>query len=151
MSSGDSLTVLLSSTGRDRLLFEARKHEPLETGGVLLGCRLQERTLLVYDATGPGPRAHHANDSFIYDADYCQRLLHAVFTASHGLITYLGDWHSHPGGALRPSRKDERALRSIALDKDARCPRPLLLLTDGSRIESWLYDRQLEQVELVAI
>lgn len=51
-----------------------------------------------------------------------------MYARSGRRITYLGDWHSHPVGAPRPSRRDLRVARLIAGAPEARASEPLLCI-----------------------
>ncbi|MHB8892842.1 MAG: Mov34/MPN/PAD-1 family protein [Candidatus Limnocylindrales bacterium] len=119
--------------GRDllrRLAREADEAQPDETGGVLLGWRNGDDAVIqqVVDA---GPRAQRWPTGMRPDAEYQATKVAAAFEATDGAVTYLGDWHSHPGTTPTPSRRDRKTLRNIATDADAQCPEPLMLIVAG--------------------
>ena len=86
---------------------------PWEIGGWLLGYSAGHGTqLVVSHPTPPGPigtpfgvrissRGHH-------------RRFDAAWEAAGGEVTYLGDWHTHPGGPAAPSEQDAKAMRQLA-------------------------------------
>ncbi|WFU10362.1 Mov34/MPN/PAD-1 family protein [Rhizobium sp. CB3090] len=45
---------------------------------------------------------------------------------------YLGEWHSHPGGAPDPSSNDIREMRSISMDTSYGCPKPIMIIAGTS-------------------
>ena len=106
---------------------EGRSFLPLETGGVLLGWRTAGRTHVAV-ATGPGPRAQHRRRSFTPDADWQEHIIATAYEASERRVTYLGDWHTHPGGSPTLSDMDMRTLEVIACHPEARCPDALMLV-----------------------
>jgi Prokaryotic homologs of the JAB domain len=58
--------------------------------------------------------------------------------ATGGGLEYIGEWHSHPGGATAGASKDDRralSLLSEVMAEDAR-PAVMLIVADG---ELWLY------------
>lgn len=114
---------------------EAARVYPLETGGVLLGYRSSDHWV-VDGALGPGPRARHRLHGFEPDHQWHAEKLRLRFVASAGGERYLGDWHSHPGGALALSRTDLKALRQIIQSPEARTPEPLSALLAG-RPSDW--------------
>lgn len=118
---------------------EAKGRRPLETGGVLLGYRVSQTEAVVTGAIGPGPSAIHRADGFSPDAAYQETELAARFESSDGRETYLGDWHSHPGSAPLPSRKDRRTLKRIAREPDAYCPTPIMLIA-GDEADRWIIE-----------
>lgn len=109
-----------------------------ETGGVLFGYRTADREIVVTEATGPGPRAKHGWSFFEPDTHYFQEQLSEVYRRSRGAITYVGDWHTHPYGSLRPSGRDSTAMLNLARSGDVRLQEPLLwIYRSGRRLLRW--------------
>jgi integrative and conjugative element protein (TIGR02256 family) len=102
---------------------------PFETGGVLLGRRVDSRPLsvLVRHVLGPGPGAHHEARKFEPDYDW-QVCRVAELWRDDQSLEYLGDWHTHPGGSPVLSQLDKDALRTIAGSADARQADPVMLI-----------------------
>jgi integrative and conjugative element protein (TIGR02256 family) len=114
---------------------EAREKAPRETGGMLLGYRAGRSDapeLVVETVIGPGPRARHGRTRFDPDGAW-QRVELARAYRSRAATTYLGDWHSHPGGTAAPSDLDRRTARAIARRRRARAPQPLMAILFGGR------------------
>ena len=62
----------------------------------------------------PRPRPavpHH----LIPDHEYQEQEIARVYATSGRCTTYVGDWHSHPGGALYLSRTDVRTAGAIGM------------------------------------
>jgi integrative and conjugative element protein (TIGR02256 family) len=110
---------------------EAEAHAPRETGGVLMGTWLSSSAVSVTEVIGPGPRASHRRNGFEPDYEYHERQIARIYEASGRIQTYLGDWHSHPGGISALSKKDEETLRGIAAYNEARAPVPLMAIIAG--------------------
>lgn len=126
--------VWVADEALEQLAHEAYQHEPLETGGLLLGywsAAASEQEILIQAVIGPGPQAHHERSRFEPDAAWQRKQLADVYVASGRITTYLGDWHTHPGDAPSPSRRDRKTARAIANAGDARAPRPLMLILGG--------------------
>ena len=119
-------------------IFEASaRAKPRETGGVLMGIhtagrKCHELTELVTS----GPNATATRTSFNPDEVFQQGAVNRIFAKHGGAIEYLGDWHSHPGGAPYPSHTDHMALLTIRDAADARCPEPIMLICGGRRKRS---------------
>lgn len=60
----------------------------------------------------------------------------AASSSADRLHTYLGDWHTHPGGVAVPSRTDRTTLTRIANHAAARAPRALMLIAADAN-EVW--------------
>lgn len=143
--------VWVTDRALKQLALEANLHAPLETGGLLLGywsSASGEEEVLIELIIGPGTHAQHERTRFRPDAPWQRRQLAAAYAASGRITTYLGDWHTHPGSAPAPSRRDRKTARTIAYEADARVPRPLMLiLGSGSDAAGWtprlhLWDRR---------
>ena len=123
----------------EELLDEADLAFPLETGGVLMGYWVEpRREVVVTDVIGPGPNATHASTGFLPDAKYQEGEIDRIYLDSGRLITYLGDWHTHPLGSCSLSFKDKRTLHHIANFGDARCHEPLMAVLGGGKDGEWL-------------
>ncbi len=106
---------------------QAAEHSPEETGGMLLGWR-NGTDILITTLVGPGPRAKQSRDQFTPDGAWQQHQLEAIYRESARTVTYLGDWHSHPHGSGRPSKRDRETAAAVAVTPDARAPQPLTLI-----------------------
>lgn len=113
---------------------EAGRHGVQETGGMLLGY-WSDDTVVVTACIESGPRAERGALWFEPDQEWQTARLAEVYQASGRTTTYLGDWHSHPGGAPYPSWRDRRTLRAVRRSPGARAPRPLMLIV-GPHAES---------------
>lgn len=109
------------------MVAEADEKAPLETGGVLLG--VSDGVNVWIDAViGPGPGAMHRKTSFTPDAAYQQQEIAAIYETSGRRVSYLGDWHTHPGSAPYLSWRDRRTVRGISRTAGARQPNPVMLI-----------------------
>ncbi len=122
---------------------EAERAFPDETGGVLLGYWLKDgKQVIVTQMVGPGPNSVHRRTSFVPDTDYHEREIARLYEEAGRLITYLGDWHTHPLGRAYLSKRDRRTLRGIATHDDARAPQPIMaILAGGSpwKLRIWAF------------
>jgi integrative and conjugative element protein (TIGR02256 family) len=118
--------------------------EPDETGGILLGYEASgSDEVVITHLVGPGPNFEASSSHFDPDGEWQEKEVARIYAESGRHATYLGDWHSHPKGAARPSRKDQRTARSIAEFRDARMPHPLMLIVatneTGFRLAAFRY------------
>ena len=147
----------LADDASETMLAEARRTEPLESGGVLLGWQDPAGLeLVVARVLGPGPVATHRRTKFSPDTDWQRAEIAAAYEASGRRLSYLGDWHSHPGGGELPSRRDEKTARRIARSRSARAPRPVMLILAGKK-KNWhpapyrFLDKRLQRMELASM
>jgi integrative and conjugative element protein (TIGR02256 family) len=148
--------VWLAEHALMEMLTEAEERSPLETGGMLLGYaapRAEPEELMVETVLGPGPGSRHFKHRFEPDGAWQERELAKIYQASGRITTYLGDWHTHPGGLPLPSRRDRKTARAIARKKSARMPRPLMLILGSDSKDGWSpavfrwHKGRLEEVE----
>jgi len=116
----------------DTMLREANNAAPFETGGVLLGYRTgpKDETVVTH-SVGAGPDATRESSRFVPDYDFQEMEIARIYENSGRVLSYLGDWHSHPQGSEHLSRKDILTLRRIATSVDARVPSPIMLVLAG--------------------
>lgn len=107
------MTMWLARNVMEFMRSECLTLQPLETGGILLGWRRGDATV-VAAALGPGPAALHGRHLFIPDDRWHTTQVKAVFASSGGDLNYLGDWHSHPGGVAAMSSLDEQTLARVS-------------------------------------
>ena len=117
----------------DRLLAQLRalRSGPCEVGGWLLGYWTGRRdTLVVTHATPPsrgtpsGIRISGRRHRGYFDQ---------AWDASAGAVTFVGDWHTHPGGPSTPSERDRAALEKLAAKPDYGTPEPVVAIAETPR------------------
>jgi integrative and conjugative element protein (TIGR02256 family) len=139
------------------MLVEGRRALPNETGGVLLGYwSSSPDAAVVTRVSGPGPAANHRPRSFCPDTAFHAAEIARTFSASGGVQTYLGDWHTHPTGGSYLSQQDTVTLRTIAESAEACLPYPLMCVVGLSDrradVSVWQYvRRRLRGAKLAAL
>lgn len=91
--------------------------------------------VVVLSTIGAGPQARRGATWLKPDHEWQLRQLEDVYVRSGRTVTYLGDWHTHPGGTPVPSWRDRRTLRAVRRSARARAPRPLMMIV-GPEAES---------------
>jgi integrative and conjugative element protein (TIGR02256 family) len=124
-----SPTLFVHDTVLCRLAVLAAR--PWEVGGWLLGYWADDRrSLFVTHLTPPtGGRPWQVTIS----GRGHRRYFDEAWEASSGAVTFLGDWHTHPGAAATPSRRDRQALTKLATEPDYGTPRPLAVIVKTAR------------------
>lgn len=113
----------------DAIRAEAKTRRVVETGGPVFGYFDEgSRDCVVVIACGPGPKARHRPRSLSPDRDATHAAIHEMHARSAGVLSYLGDWHSHPGGHERPSGRDLDSLAVIADDSAVDVPEPVMVI-----------------------
>ncbi|MEQ8441232.1 MAG: Mov34/MPN/PAD-1 family protein [Alphaproteobacteria bacterium] len=82
--------------------------EPLEAGGILIGER-RGKHLRVVDLTLPGPNDLRKEHRFERRCKSHQRHLERRWRDSNEILTWVGEWHTHPHGDPNPSTLDREA------------------------------------------
>lgn len=89
---------------------------PWEVGGWLLGYSDEEEDAIV--VTHATPPSRGTPFSIHISGRRHRRYFDQAWCASDGHVTFLGDWHTHPGGPPIPSERDEEAMQQVADDPD---------------------------------
>jgi integrative and conjugative element protein (TIGR02256 family) len=119
----------LSASADAVIRTEARHRRFVETGGPLFGYTdASSRDAVVAIAYGPGPKARHRPRSLTPDPDATDAAIREVHARSRGSFSYIGEWHTHPGGAARPTRRDVDALAAIADELAVDLPAPIAII-----------------------
>jgi len=113
-----------------RLLAVERR--PWEVGGWLLGWWADDRTsLFVTHATPPASRGTPFGVTISGRGH--RDFFDEAWDSSQGHVTFLGDWHTHPGGPPIPSKRDRAAAAALAQEPDFGTPEPLLAIVATPR------------------
>ncbi|NEI65878.1 MULTISPECIES: Mov34/MPN/PAD-1 family protein [Rhizobium] len=101
-----------------------------ETGGILIGRYENDGNVAVVTAATERPADSSSGRAWF------QRGITGLTAKlrarwAHGEY-YLGEWHSHPGGAPDPSSNDIREMLSISIDNSYRCPKPIMVIAGTS-------------------
>jgi integrative and conjugative element protein (TIGR02256 family) len=106
--------------------------QPCEVGGWLLGYWTEDRSsLFVTHATPPASKG--TPFGVCISGHGHRKLFDQAWDASDGLVTFLGDWHTHPGSPFYPSARDEAALVQLATSVKFGTPEPLIAIVSTPR------------------
>jgi integrative and conjugative element protein (TIGR02256 family) len=136
-------TVWLLTLAYEAMIHDADVSPSVETGGALLGYWSEDQAVITA-SIGPGPNARHGKTEFCPDQRFHEEGIAQHYLASNRVEGYLGDWHTHPAGSERLSRRDCRTLAKIARSSSARAPRPLMAVLHGGapwQLAVWLGHR----------
>lgn len=127
----------------EEIFSEGNKCLPIETGGILMGYSASTFEFVITDLIGPGEKAIHGHDSFEPDQLFHLDEVNRIYEKSNGLITYLGDWHTHPNSHPYLSSKDKKTICTIANYEEARLLNPLMLIASppGNDFKVWVYKK----------
>lgn len=130
----------------DVMVTQADATHPLETGASLVGHYSDDQRTAYVDVVSPTPAdAERSRYGFRRGLKGLAAFLERVFTRSKGKQYYIGEFHSHPGGAPTPSPDDDTAQFSIARDPGAQCATPVLVIVgaepEARRIGVYVYSR----------
>ncbi|MGV6851633.1 MAG: Mov34/MPN/PAD-1 family protein, partial [bacterium] len=96
-------------SGLQKQLFRIRtQHLPNETGGILLGYIDQKMKMIhLVDASSAPPDSTSKPSEFVRGKKGIKRIIEKSETQTTGIVTYIGEWHSHPPNtSTTPSRLD---------------------------------------------
>jgi integrative and conjugative element protein (TIGR02256 family) len=99
-----------------------------ESGGILLGA-VRGPHLEVTDFTEPGPDDVRSMFQFVRQDTRHQKAADKAWAASHQIVTFAGEWHTHPVGEPIPSSVDRKNWAALA--RRTRYPMLFLLAAPG--------------------
>jgi len=132
---GDLPTLFVHRRILERLLVIDRR--PWEVGGWLLGWWAADRiSLFVTHVTPPASRGTPFGVTISGRGH--RQFFDEAWDHARGHVTFLGDWHTHPGGPALPSKRDRAAAAALADNADFGTPEPLLAIVATPR---WPWSR----------
>lgn len=109
---------------------------PNETGGILIGKYSSDlKRARVTIVTGAPTDSKSGRTWFHRGTNGLQQLLDDVWETQGAF--YLGEWHSHPGGAPTPSIHDIIEMKRISKNKAYNCPEPILIIAGSTSSDDW--------------
>jgi integrative and conjugative element protein (TIGR02256 family) len=123
--------VVLLPAARASLVGHTRSAPESETGGILIGRKIDDQTVCVTRASPPGPRALHRRTRFSRDTRFLQHYLDDVHERTDGSEDYIGEWHVHPALDAPPSPIDCRSLFRIARRRNYATDNPILIIVES--------------------
>ncbi|MFS8146919.1 Mov34/MPN/PAD-1 family protein [Rhizobium sp. BR 249] len=125
-----TVEVRLTDTALRLIETEALTSTDKETGGILIGRYENDGNVAVVTAATERPADSSSGRAwFQRGISGLKAKLRTRWVAGE---FYVGEWHSHPGGAPDPSGNDIRVMRSISIDTSYRCPKPIMLIAGTS-------------------
>ncbi len=108
------MRLILTDKAYRSILDECLAVRETETGGILLGKKIDQHRLVAPFALGPGLKTLQTRFRFSPDVGWQQVYLEKLFNR-YG-VNYIGSYHCHPGNYCLPSGLDYRAARQIVTD-----------------------------------
>ncbi len=103
-----SWTVVTDEGLLDKLGMFRKDRLPNETGGVLLGSfDLARKILYIVDALPSPPDSEEWPTLYIRGRKGLRHAVDALEEKTHGMLEYIGEWHSHPPGARTAASCDD--------------------------------------------
>lgn len=119
---------------------ELRKSKlPKETGGIILGYIDQKiNSIYIVDAL-PAPTDSISDEQgFIRGIEQVKEIVNSAHKRTNGIVTYIGEWHSHPPGvSSSPSKLDTELVNDLAY-KLYENGQPGIILIVGEIAERWV-------------
>ena len=110
---GQKWEIRLLNNVAELISDEATVMGDVETGGVLIGHISWSRRCLTVSRTLPAPEdSERSPNCFILGTEGLKEDVGEIQTASSGLLTYVGTWHTHPSGG-KPSKIDHNTLKRL--------------------------------------
>jgi proteasome lid subunit RPN8/RPN11 len=140
-SNADGWTVRISSEASERITIELKQAGVRETGGLLLGLVNKKRkTIYVTRALPASSDSSGSRSGFRRGTQNYLAIIEQFEHQTGGLLGYVGEWHSHPTGPLRPSSTDLRAAEELSRALRLTGLPVHMMIVGPSGIASYIYD-----------
>ena len=106
--------IRIAAVAADAMHALLRKRSPAETGGIMIGrIAATRRTIYVTRLVPAPPDSRGTAYGFLRGTKALPQALQHVHNRTGGLLTYVGEWHSHPMGGSDLSDTDKHAVISL--------------------------------------
>ena len=132
----------------DKLSALREQKLPNETGGVLLGSFDVERLILyITDALPSPPDSQEWPTLYIRGSQGLRQAVDHVQQTTHGMIEYVGEWHSHPRGAATAASHDDLEVFAwlTSLMEGDGLPAVMMIVGDPGRTSCFVGEIRLEE------
>lgn len=110
----DGVKVYVSKRLQDTLNKERIAYGNDETGGCLCGCYDRDRRIIYVFAHIPAPPdSKHTPTSFERGTEGLNEKKQQIAQRTYYQVRYIGEWHSHPHSATRPSSLDKEQFAKL--------------------------------------
>ena len=146
--------MVLSDACISEMLLLAKRHNPTEVGTSLVGRYSDDGYTAFVDRTAPlTPDSRGSRMAFSRGVSGLKEFFRTLVTASGIHPHYVGEWHTHPGGAPYPSHQDDVSQSAIAKDPKTCCPEVLLIIVGGDILTNinvgvFVYSRERGRIDL---
>lgn len=108
------MMLILSEKAYRSIVAECRSVDGTETGGILIGKKIDEQRIVVPFSLGPGLKAKKSRYRFSPDVQWQQSRMERLFHMFG--VDFVGSYHRHLGNDGRPSHLDLKTARQITSD-----------------------------------
>ena len=114
----------------------ADEAHPMETGAALFGTYSEDQKLARIEGIAPAPPdSKRGRFHFRRGIGGLAAFFRRLFSRTNGRSFYVGEFHSHPGGAAggaaSPSPQDDATQFAIAAEPTCQCHAPVLVIVGG--------------------
>jgi hypothetical protein len=114
LDAGAGWTVRIEGAAADAMSQQLRRHDPNETGGIIVGrIAATRKTIYVTRLVGAPPDSRGTPFGFTRGTFRLPEAMERVRDRTGDLLTYVGEWHTHPIGGFELSETDKRAIVSL--------------------------------------
>ncbi|HRS96579.1 MAG TPA: Mov34/MPN/PAD-1 family protein [Smithella sp.] len=108
------MQLILSEKAYRSIITECRSVDGTETGGILIGKKIDDQRIVVPFSLGPGLKARKSSYRFSPDVQWQQSRLDKIYQLFG--IDFIGAYHRHLGHDGQPSNIDFKTARKITSD-----------------------------------
>lgn len=133
--------IRIAATAAKEMSEQMRLHSPSETGGILVGRLAATRKTIYVTRLVPAPPDSRGTPwVFTRGTEQLPEALARVERRTGGLLTYVGEWHTHPAGGSDLSDTDKTAVISLRSILDRAGQPTLVTIVTPDEIRPHLFE-----------
>ena len=136
----DKYTILIDDNAMSQIVVQQNGNHKKERGGVILGSVTNDFRIIVRNIPKATSDKKSLKYSCIRDRRVAQKIISDVFEKTDGIVTYLGEWHTHPIDAPTYSSQDKKTIKDQFLSNKITVDFLLMIIIGRKKMEVSLYN-----------
>lgn len=139
----DKYTVLIDDNAMAEVIALQNGNHKKECGGIILGSLTNDYRIIVRSIPKATNDKKASKCSCVRDKRVAQTIINDVFKKTDGVVTYIGEWHTHPVDVPTYSSQDRQTIKEQFLSNVITTEFLLMLIIGRKQLELSIYTNNI--------
>lgn len=135
----DKYTILIDDDTMKEIITLQKGDHKKESGGIVLGSITNDFRIIIRSIPKATNNKVSSKYSCVRDKQIAQKIINDSFQKSNGIVTYIGEWHTHPVDIPTYSSQDKKTLKEQFSSNNIGTNFLLMLIIGRKNIELSIY------------